>query len=131
MTTFNHVSHFAIHAADLDRAQRFYGKVFGWRFEAWGPPDFFMIKTQEGTDAGMFGSLQKRHHPLDGTEKAMLGFECTIAVADVDRAAKSVVAAGGKIVMPRVTINGVGHLIKFNDPEGNVVGAMQYDEHAS
>ena len=87
--------------------------------------------TSGCTDAGMFGSLTKRHHPLDGTETAMLGFECTVAVASVEDTSKKVVAAGGKIVMPKVTINGVGHLIKFNDTEGNLLGAMHYDEHAS
>ena len=32
--------------------------------------------------------------------------------------------------MPRVTISTVGHLIKFLDTEGNLVGAMQYSENA-
>ena len=29
--------------------------------------------------------------------------------------------------MPRVRIEGVGDLIYFQDPEGNILGAMQYD----
>ena len=124
----NHLSHFAIHADELDRAKRFYGKVFGWTFEAWGPPDFYMIQTAEGVDPGVFGSLQKRHHPKGD---AITGFECTVAVADVDATARVVVEAGGKITMKRVTIGTVGHLIKFHDTEGNIVGAMQYDPEAS
>jgi uncharacterized protein len=123
----NHLAHFAINADDVDRAKRFYAEVFGWRFEAWGPPGFFMIKTKEGVDPGTFGSLQKRHHPKgDGTS-----FECTIAVADVDATARTVTASGGKLVMPKMTIGTVGHLIKFEDTEGNVVGAMEYDANAS
>ena len=51
-------------------------------------------------------------------------------MADVDATAAAVTAAGGRIVMPRTTIAGVGHLIFFTDPGGNVVGAMQYDEAA-
>jgi predicted enzyme related to lactoylglutathione lyase len=126
---FGRLAHFAIHADDLARAKRFYQAVFDWRFEAWGPPDFYMIKTNEGVDPGPFGSLQKRDVPLAGT-KAMHGFECTIAVASVDETAKAVTKAGGSIVMPRVTIGTVGHLIKFLDTEGNRVGAMEYDEKA-
>jgi uncharacterized protein len=129
MTTPHHVAHFAIHADDLARAKRFYNAVFGWRFEAWGPPDFYMIKTAEGGDPGMLGSLQKRSEPIDG--KGMIGFECTIAVADVDAAAAKIVEAGGTLVMPRITIGTVGHLIRFRDTEGNRVGAMEYDASAS
>jgi predicted enzyme related to lactoylglutathione lyase len=124
----NHLAHFAINAADVARAKRFYTAVFGWKFEAWGPPGFFMIKTAVGEEPGTFGSLQERHHPAEGD--AMLGFECTVAVENVDATAKKVEAAGGRIVMPRVTIATVGHLIKFRDTENNLVGAMQYDANA-
>ncbi len=121
----NHMAHFAINADDLDRAQRFYTKVFGWKFEAWGPPGFFMIKTATGGDPGTFGSLQKRRQPATGN-----GLEMTIAVASVAETEKLIGPAGGTITMKRMTIPTVGHLIKFTDPEGNELGAMQYDEHA-
>src|SRR4051812_28038996 len=95
MPTPSHLAHFAIHADDLSRAKRFYEAVFGWKFEAWGPPDFYMIKTSKAEDPGVFGSLTKREVPL-GETKAMYGFECTIAVKSVDETAKAVEKAGGK-----------------------------------
>jgi uncharacterized protein len=52
------------------------------------------------------------------------------AVTDVDATAAAVRAAGGKILMERFTIGGVGHLIFFADPAGNPIGAMQYDPDA-
>jgi hypothetical protein len=60
----------------------------------------------------------------------MVGLEATMAVEDVAAAAASIVAAGGTIVMPEVYIEGVGKLVYFEDPEGNLVGAMQYDPNA-
>jgi hypothetical protein len=33
--------HVAINADDVQRARRFYEAVFGWRFEPWGPPNFY------------------------------------------------------------------------------------------
>jgi predicted enzyme related to lactoylglutathione lyase len=54
------------------------------------------------------------------------GFECTIAVEDVGAVADAVVAHGGRLLMGRTTIPGVGALVFFEDPGGNVVGAMQY-----
>ena len=129
MPQANHLAHFAIHADDLQRARRFYSAVFGWKFEPWGPPDFYMIKDSKGADPGTFGSLQKRDVPL-GDTKAMLGFDCTIAVKSVDETLRAIEKAGGTIVMKKMTIGTVGHLIKFLDTEGNRVGAMEYDENA-
>jgi len=122
------VRHFAINADDLPRARRFYEKVFGWRFEPWGPPGFFMINanSKDAAPAGVLGSLQQRRELVPG--KRMTGFECTIAVdEDVARVAATVKANGGKVVMEKATIPGVGDLIFFEDPEGNLAGAMRYD----
>jgi predicted enzyme related to lactoylglutathione lyase len=59
-----------------------------------------------------------------------VGLECTFAVDDVDATAAAVRQAGGAILMERFTISGVGHLIFFEDPAGNPIGAMQYDPGA-
>ena len=39
----NNVDFFAINADDVPRARKFYEKVFGWSFEPWGPPGFYLI----------------------------------------------------------------------------------------
>lgn len=117
--------HFAINADDLARARQFYGAVFGWRFEPFGPPEFFRIKTAAGQDPGLLGALQQRRELVPGTP--MTGFECTIAVDDVDAVARAVTEHGGRLVMDKTTIAGVGELIFFEDSEGNLAGAMRYD----
>jgi uncharacterized protein len=124
----NNIQHFAINADDLGRARRFYEKVFSWKFSPWGPPDFFLIDTGDKKDPGVKGALQKRRELVPGTK--MIGYECSISVANVDKVAAAVKANGGKILMERTTIRTVGHLIFFEDPEGNVAGAMQYDTKA-
>jgi len=121
------VRHFAINADDLPRARSFYERVFAWRFEPWGPPGFFMIATGDGEVP--LGSLQQRRELVPG--KRMAGFECTIAVEqDVAEVAAAVTANGGRILMEKATIPGVGDLIFFEDPDGNVAGAMRYDRRA-
>lgn len=122
------VRHFAINADDMARARRFYERVFGWRFDAWGPPNFFMITTGSEQDAGISGSLQKRRELVVG--ERMTGYECSIGVGDVDAVAAAVVANGGQILIPRTLIPTVGHVIFFRDTEGNCAGAMQYDSKA-
>lgn len=119
------IQHFAINADDPDRARVFYEQVFGWRFEAWGPPDFFQIDT----GGALRGALQKRRELAPGA--VVRGFECTVGVEDVDRIAQAVREAGGDVVMEKTAIVGVGFLIFFQDPEGNFVGAMQYDSKAA
>lgn len=120
----NTIQHFAINADDVPRAQNFYGRVFGWTFEPWGPPEFFQIST--GSD--LRGALQKRREVVPG--KPVHGFECTIAVADLEAVEAAIRQHGGKIVMQRATIAGVGYLLFFEDSEGNIAGAMQYDTAA-
>lgn len=123
------VRHFAINADDLPRARRFYERVFGWTFEAWGPPGFYMIDTGSADTPAVLGSLQQRREIVPGAH--MLGFECTIAVPDIAAAERAVVANGGTILMPRSTIPTVGHLFWFRDSEGNIAGAMQPDPDAT
>jgi predicted enzyme related to lactoylglutathione lyase len=122
-----HIAHFAINAGDLSQARRFYENVFGWKFQAWGPPGFFMIETGDAgaPEPAMRGSLQQRREIVPGV--AMRGFECTIAVDDILAAGRAIEANGGTIAMPVCALTGIGRLLFFQDPDGNIAGAMQYD----
>ncbi|HRK62759.1 MAG TPA: VOC family protein [Terricaulis sp.] len=122
-----HVAHFSINANDMDRAKAFYAGAFGWGFAAYGPPGFYMIEGASGP-GGMFASLQQRREIVPG--KPVYGLECTLSVEDSAAAEAAVIKAGGKIVMPRTVLAGVGTLFFFEDTEGNVLGAMQYDAAA-
>jgi predicted enzyme related to lactoylglutathione lyase len=119
------LKHFSINADDIARARRFYEKIFGWSFQPWGPPDFYMIGMGE-PESGMRGSLQRRRELAPGLK--LNGLECTFAVDDVEKIAAAVRANGGRILMERTILAGIGELIFFQDPEGNVAGAMRYDE---
>ena len=123
------MAHFAINADDIDRAQRFYERVFAWRFEAWGPPNFFQIRMGRDVSQGIRGALQKRRFFTAG--ERIVTAECSFAVEDIDAVASAVTTNGGSIVIPKVLIPTVGHLLFFRDPEGNVMGAAQYDPHST
>jgi hypothetical protein len=51
-------------------------------------------------------------------------------VPSLDACEKAVKANGGKVLLERSVIVGVGSLMFFQDPEGNAFGAMQYDAAA-
>ncbi|MFK7916236.1 MAG: VOC family protein [Pseudomonadales bacterium] len=115
----NVVAHFAIEADDVERARGFYEALFGWQFEAWGPPGFYLIQG-----AGLHGALQQRQGALAaGTNR----FELTFAVDDLDASAARVTGAGGTLAGKSMTIPTVGTLQPFVDTEGNQALLMQYE----
>ena len=116
---------FAIHVDDVDRARRFYEAVFGWEFEPWGPPGFYLIHTGDEASPGIQGLMHKRHIPRSGA--GLNGVEPAFSVDDVDAVAALVEANGGTITFAKGVIPTVGALIRFLDTEGNDVGAMQYE----
>jgi uncharacterized protein len=117
------LTHFAINTDDVEATRAFYGSVFGWQFQDYGPPGFVQILDESGQ--APMGAIQQRRQLLDGV--ATLGFECTFGVDDIDEVRQRVLGAGGRILMEKFTISKVGHLIAFEDPGGNAVLAMQYD----
>ena len=119
----NKLAHFAIEADDVARARKFYEAVFKWRFEPWGPPDFYLIH-----DAGVHGALQKRGAPIEPEgEGRRSGFECSIAVDDLEATRTAIETAGGQVVSPAIDIPTVGRLFSFADTEGNSAIAIQYE----
>lgn len=114
--------HFAINADNVSRAKQFYERVFGWTFDPWGPPDFYQVKT---AGSGLLGALQGRRDLVAGIR--IVGFEASFGVEDLAATLAAVVASGGKVIMQPYRIDGVGELAYFEDTEGNLVGAMQYE----
>ena len=126
MAHANNVLHFAIHADDLE-PREFYQQVFGWRFEDWEPPDFYRVHTGTTEDPGIAGALQKRQTEL--LNRGSTGFTCTVSVSDIEDTTRSVTEHGGKITYSG-EIPTVGKLVSFEDTEGNIVCAMQYEPQA-
>jgi len=119
------LSSFSVHVDDTDRAIAFYTEVFGWRFEPWGPPGFYLIQTGDDASPGVQGLMHKRQEPRTGT--GLNGLEPTFSVDDVHAVAAAVEANGGTLTMAPYDIPTVGTLIRFLDTEGNDIGAMRYD----
>ena len=118
------VAHFAINATDVDAAQRFYAEVFGWQMTPWGPPGFLKIERADGSLPGPIGALQQHRELLPGMPPAV---ELTVAVQDVDEACAACLRAGGRVLMAKTLIPGVGELVFLQDPSGIPIGAMRYE----
>ena len=117
------VVHFEISADDFDRARAFYEGVFGWEFAKWdGPEEYWLVTTGPSSEPGINGGMFKRKGPV--------GHVNTIAVQSLDECLEAVTSRGGKVVLERMAIPGVGYLAYCQDTEGSVFGVMESNSSA-
>jgi predicted enzyme related to lactoylglutathione lyase len=122
------VAHFEVHADDPERAMRFYERVFGWKFSAWGPQEYWLITTGPDTQPGINGGMVRRRGAIDGN--AVTAFVCTVDVPYLDPVLKTALAEGATMALEKQAIRGVGWLAYIKDTEGNILGIMQNDPSA-
>jgi predicted enzyme related to lactoylglutathione lyase len=117
------VIHFELSADDPERAVKFYDEVFGWKTQKWdGPQSYWLLMTGEEGQPGINGGLMKRSdNPLPTSTIN------TIDVPSVDDYTQKITEHGGKVVMPKGTVSGIGYIAYCEDTEGNVFGIMQFD----
>jgi len=113
------VVHFEIPASDVERLSKFYKDVFGWKFTKTPMGDFtyWVISTgPEGKSMG--GGMYNRMGPQEGPRNY-------IAVDKIDPAIETFKSAGGKEVMGKQEVPGIGFTFIGADPEGNVIGLFE------
>ena len=118
------IVHFEIPADNPDRAQKFYTSVFGWKVQKFPgyPVDYRLVTAGDEKEPGINGAIMAR-----GQEKSVID---TIGVPDIDAYIKKIEKAGGKIVLPKSAIPGVGYMAYFQDTEGNKLGIYKTDMSA-
>jgi predicted enzyme related to lactoylglutathione lyase len=119
------IVHFDIPADDLERAKSFYSKLFGWKFEKpIETMEYYLIDTEdlEGKK-GPGGGLGKR-----GTaEQKITNF---IGVPSVDEYLAKIEKLGGKVLMAKTAVPGMGYLAICMDTENNPFGLWEENEEA-
>ena len=114
--------HFEFSADDPESLAKFYEEALGWKAQKWeGPIEYWLFMTgdegEEGTP-GIDGGMMKRD------DKTPPGTVNTIGVSDLDEYMEKAKTAGGEIIMPKMSVTGVGWMCYVKDPEGNVFGLM-------
>ncbi len=118
------VVHFEINTDDPERAVKFYQEVFDWKIKKWeGPMDYWLVMTGPDDQPGINGGIMKREDPQASTYN-------TVDVPSVDEFSKKITQHGGKVVVPKMAVPGVGYMAYCADTEGNVFGIMQEDPTA-
>jgi predicted enzyme related to lactoylglutathione lyase len=117
--------HFEFFAQDAERATRFYKDVFDWDIQKWeGPQPYWLVITGPDDQPGINGGVGTQGDIFQGTIN-------TMDVPDLDEFVDKVSAAGGKVLLPKMAVPGVGWLAYCADSEGNTFGMMQSDEAAA
>lgn len=113
------VVHFEITADEPDRAADFYRKVFNWEVTDWGGPSrYLLVSTGPSDHAGVNGAITERQEH----SQAVIN---SIDVDSWDEAAKAVSEAGGKVLMEKTPIPGIGYFAYCLDTERNVFGILE------
>lgn len=117
------IVHFEIPSDQPEKAIDFYSRTFGWKATRFGTHEYWLVSTGDDDKPGINGGIMKKNHPQQPVTNS-------IKVADLSEALKSIEANGGKVVVPRAPIPGVGYYAYFTDPDGNIMGVMQDDRNA-
>jgi len=127
------VVHFEIQADDVERAKAFYSRVFGWRFDDYGPAlgtVYWGIVSGPDDEPGINGGLLQRPAAVPPPEQGTNAYVCTVQVDDFDAVAEQILAAGGVVALPKTALMGVAWQGYFQDTEGNTFGLHQPDPDA-
>jgi predicted enzyme related to lactoylglutathione lyase len=120
--------HIEVLAGDTERAQRFYGEVFGWEFESYPGMSYIGTRTSEDGIEGGIGGLAQ----ATGTAPpAASGVVAYLLAPDMDATLEAIERAGGEIFIPRTDVFGWGEFAHFRDPDGNVIGLWRDAPSAS
>ena len=116
----NRVVYFEIPSDDPEKSMDFFKEVFGWKFEQFGSNEYWSAISGDENITGINGAISKRKDPKEPVVT-------TIAVENLDEYTRKIEKAGGKIVMPKMSVPKIGWIAYFIDPDGNMHGMWQED----
>lgn len=112
------IVHFEIPAEDVEKLSKFYSDVFGWKFEKapMTEMEYWMITTgprNRSIGGGMY-KKQQGEAPRN-----------YIGVDKIDAAIEKFKGAGGKEVVGKMEVPGMGWSFIGTDPEGNTIALFE------
>ncbi len=109
MPTHESINYIEFPAKDMAATKAFFGAVFNWRFEDYGPT--YTAFFQPGLDGGFFQSDKVSH--TDSGSVLVIFYS-----AELEQTQAKVEQAGGQITKPIFGFPG-GRRFHFTDPNGN------------
>lgn len=123
--------HFEIPSDDIDRSKKFYNELFGWTIEKLREESlpegmqYFIISTVDDKgNKAVSGGMMKRQNPQQQ------GITNYIDVKSVDEYSTKVEQLGGKVMIPKKPVPGMGYFAICSDTENNSFGIWETDAKA-
>lgn len=108
--------HVEIPATDTEKAEEFYGSVFGWKFQRMPEMDYTLYTTPEGIGGG----IMKRP---EGMPPGLINY---IHVEEIEPYLAKIESGGGNVVMPITEVPHAGWFAIVADPDGNAFGLWKH-----
>jgi uncharacterized protein len=103
-----------LNTSDTEAAERFYGELFGWRFESVGNEEtpYWGIFRGDAMNGGMM--------PLPAGGQMPSHWLVYFGTEDVDAAAERIRASGGTLMVEPVDVPPSGRILVAQDPQGAI-----------
>jgi predicted enzyme related to lactoylglutathione lyase len=115
----NRVIHFEIPANQPEALTKFYGELFGWKFQKAPIPglEYWLCDTgSNGT--GINGAVMQRQNE----QQPWMNY---VDVASIDAAIEKATKLGAQVALPKMPVPGVGAVAAIIDPQGNICGLWE------
>ena len=112
----HYFGHVQIPTTDFKKAQKFFGKLFGWTFQE--TPDLeYLLFRPERQPNGSFYLVKKM--PKKGQVNVY------IEVQDIDSKLKEIKKARGQVVTKRTQVGDMGWFAQFTTPDGCILNLWE------
>jgi predicted enzyme related to lactoylglutathione lyase len=126
------IVHFEIPSDDIQRSKKFYNELFGWNIEKWSGSEampegmeYWIISTVDDKgNKALGGGMMKRQSPQQQ------GITNYFDVKSVQEYSAKVERLGGKVMIPKSPVPGMGYMAVCKDSENNGFGIFETDQTA-
>jgi len=124
------IVYFQIPSDDIERSKEFYNQLFGWKIDKFpesntpeAMENWTVTTTDDKGDKALGGGMSKRQMP----QQQITNF---IDVESVGEYSSKVEKLGGKVVVPKTAVPGMGFYAVCVDTENNSFGIFESNESA-
>jgi uncharacterized protein len=116
------IVHFEIPSYDIQRSKKFYSELFGWTIEKFQGTDsnmpsdmeyYIITTTDDKGDKALRGGMLRRQNPQHQ------GITNYIDVKSIDEHSAKVEKLGGKVILQKTAVPGMGYFAICLDTENN------------
>ncbi len=107
--------HIELASTDPAKTRRFFEEVFDWEFQSIPEMNYHTYEAPSGPGGGLMT-------PMENQPPGILNY---LLSHDLDADVKKIESAGGKILMPKMEIPGMGWWALFQEPTGLVLALYQ------